>query len=152
VLRTLPAADRSMGSGLYGVHRGVAMAFGVALCSMILEKRLAVHQVLLSQYHDRFALPVQQALAAFQSLLVQAGEVGNMVDFKSQAALGKLLAVHVGMAAYRDCFLLLSFIFIAAMLPAWLIRTHTPRQPRALVPTESAPAARTPTTTASPSG
>jgi hypothetical protein len=35
VMCTLPSEDRSMGSGLHGVHRGVAAAFGVALCSLI---------------------------------------------------------------------------------------------------------------------
>ena len=64
-----------MGSGLHGVHRGVASAFGVALCSLLLEKRMAVHGVLLGQYHDLLALPVQQSLTAFQSFLAQAGEI-----------------------------------------------------------------------------
>lgn len=129
VMRSLPDADRGMGSGLHGVHRGVAMSFGVAICSMLLEKRQAVHSVLLSQYHDRFSLPIHQTLDAYESLLLKAGEIGAMVQVKSQAALGQLLAEHVGMAAYRDCFLLLSVIFLAALIPAWLVRTRG--QPRA---------------------
>ncbi len=46
IMRMLPAADRSMGTGLQNTHRGIAMAFGVALCSVLLEKRLAFHQPL----------------------------------------------------------------------------------------------------------
>ena len=46
IMRMLPAADRSMGTGLQNMHRGIAMAFGVALCSVLLEKRLAFHQPL----------------------------------------------------------------------------------------------------------
>ena len=45
IMRTLPAADRSMGSGLHNMHRGVAMAFGVALGSVLLEKRLALSSI-----------------------------------------------------------------------------------------------------------
>jgi EmrB/QacA subfamily drug resistance transporter len=137
VMRTLPAEDRSMGSGLHGVHRGVAMAFGVALCTLILEKRQAVHSVLLSQYHDRFALPVQQALKVFQDVLLKAGEVGQLAQIKSHAALGKLFAEYANMAAYRDCFLLLSVIFLAALLPTWLIRTHAPRSHREPSPADA---------------
>lgn len=150
VMRTLPDDDRSMGSGLHGLHRGVASSFGVALCSMILEKRVAVHSVLLSQYHDRFSIVVQQALEAYESLLLRAGEIGNMLSFKSQAALGRLLAEHVRMAAYRDCFLLLSVVFIAALIPVWLIRTHAPR----VAQTPSLPAAEpaTPEAVDTPSG
>lgn len=148
VMRTLPAEDRSMGSGLHGVHRGVAMAFGVALCSMLLEKRLAVHSIWLTQYHDRSDLAIQQALAAFQHLLANAGEVGQMLQFKSQAALSSLLAEYVGMAAYRDCFLLLSLVFITALLPAWLVRSRTAPRPRpaavATPPATPAPATNEP--------
>jgi EmrB/QacA subfamily drug resistance transporter len=153
VMRTLPDEDRNMGSGLHGVHRGVAMAFGVALCSMILEKRLAVHSILLMQYHDRSDLPIQRALEAFRSLLAQAGEVGQMLEFKSQVALSRLLAEHVRMAAYRDCFLLLSLVFIAAILPALLIRTRTGQRSRPAAPVTPMPTAAPTTseTSAAPS-
>ena len=49
IMRTLPAPDRSVGSGLHNMHRGIAMAFGVALCSVLLEKRLALHQTAVCQ-------------------------------------------------------------------------------------------------------
>jgi hypothetical protein len=57
IMRTLPVADRSMGVGLHNMHRGIAMAFGVALCSVLLEKRLALHPLLhkparLAAYQD----------------------------------------------------------------------------------------------------
>jgi MFS transporter, DHA2 family, multidrug resistance protein len=63
IMRTLPAADRSMGSGLHNMHRGIAMAFGVALGSVLLEKRLAVHHLLTA--HAR--------LAAYQDCLFVIG-------------------------------------------------------------------------------
>jgi EmrB/QacA subfamily drug resistance transporter len=128
LMRTLSPEDRNMGSGLHGVHRGVAAAFGVALCSLLLEKRLAVHGVLLGQHHDRFALPVQQSLDAFDRLLMQAGEVPQEVAAKSMAALGQVFANHIRMAAYAGCFLLLAVAFILALLPAYLTRDRA--QPR----------------------
>jgi hypothetical protein len=51
----------------------VAAAFGVALCSLLLEKRMAMHGILLGQYHDLLALPVQQSLNTFRQFLLQAG-------------------------------------------------------------------------------
>lgn len=129
IMRTLPPDDRNMGSGLHGVHRGVAAAFGVALCSLLLEKRLAIHGVLLGQYHDRFALPVEQSLGAFRSFLVQAGEIPQEVAIQSMAALGQVYANHIRMAAYADCFLLLAIAFILALLPAYLTRDRAPLPP-----------------------
>ncbi len=127
VMRTLPDADRSMGSGLHGVHRGIAMSFGVALCSLLLEQRMAVHGVLLGQYHDLLALPVQQSLEALRHYLLQAGEIPELAAAKSVAALGQILARHVRMAAYADCFLMLSAAFIAALIPAYLTRARQQR-------------------------
>ena len=122
LMRTLPPEDRNMGSGLHGVHRGVAAAFGVALCSVLLEKRLATHGVLLGQHHDRFALPVQQSLDAFETFLRQAGEAPYRLLDQSMAALGQVFNDHVRMAAYADCFLLLAIAFLLALLPAYLTR------------------------------
>jgi MFS family permease len=141
VMRTLPSEDRRMGSGLHGVHRGVAAAFGVALCSVLLEKRLAVHGVLLGQYHDLLALPVQQSLDTFRLFLLQAGEIPEVAAVKSMAALGQLLSQHVRIAAYADCFLLLSIAFILALIPAFLIRATSQASRPAPLPGEPAPAA-----------
>ena len=138
LMGTLAPEDRSMGSGLHGVHRGIAMAFGVALCSLLLEKRLAIHNVLFAQAHDRFDGSVQQALAAFHGLLLQAGEIPQLATAKSMAALSQLLTRHVRMAAYADCFLLLSIVFISALIPAWLIRSRrSALAPKPAVPTSS---------------
>ena len=127
-----------MGSGLHGVHRGVASAFGVALCSLLLEKRMAVHNVLLGQYHDPSALPVQQALEAWRSFLLQAGEIQQLANAKAMAALGQTLSRYVQMAAYADCFLLLSIIFIVALIPAFMSRNR-PQRYQPAPPPEATP-------------
>jgi hypothetical protein len=101
---------------------------------------MAVHSVLLGQYHDLLALPVQQSLEAFRHYLLQAGEIPQLVSAKSIAALGQILARHVRVAAYADCFFLLSAVFISALLPAYLIRAR--RQRRIATPS-SAPLAST---------
>ncbi len=68
VMHTLPAADRRMGAGLHNMHRGIAMTFGVALCSLLLDKRLA-----------HYPLPLTQArLGAYQDCLLVIG-VGFLV-------------------------------------------------------------------------
>lgn len=139
IMRTLPSEDRNMGSGLHGVHRGVAAAFGVALCSLLLERRMAVHSVLLGQYHDPSDLSVQQALQAFHNFLLQAGEIPQLAGAKAMAALGQMMSRHVRMTAYTDCFLLLSIVFILALIPAFMSRSLTQRY-RPLAPPEPAPA------------
>ncbi len=106
--------------------------------SLLLEKRLAVHGVLLGQHHDRFALPVQQSLDAFRGLLMQAGEVPQQIAVQSMAALGQVYANHIRMAAYTDCFLLLAIAFILALIPAYLTRDRA-QEPRRVAPPMAVP-------------
>ena len=124
-----------MGSGLHNLHRGIGMSFGVAFCSMLLEKRLAVHSVLLGQEQDRFALPVEQALDGFRSLLLEAGAIGQTMQIQATAALQHLMDKHVRVAAYTDCFAILAFFFLCSVIPAWFIRAQaaTPSQAPARV-------------------
>jgi DHA2 family multidrug resistance protein len=139
IMRTLPAADRSMGSGLHNMHRGVAMAFGVALCSVFLEQRLMLHQMLYAHAHDRFDLPVEQTLEAFQGLLLQAGETQATTPLQTLAALANLLTEHARLAAYQDCFLIIGLGFLISLVPAWLARTRTPRQSERLPSPQTEP-------------
>jgi hypothetical protein len=63
VLKTLPHNRLSMGSGLDGVHRGLASAFGIALGSTILEYRTLVHLIGLGEGHEISTLSVRETAA-----------------------------------------------------------------------------------------
>ena len=129
IMRTLPAPDRNVGAGLHNMHRGIAMAFGVALCSVLLEKRFALHQLLYANAHDGFALPVQETFTALQELLLQAGEARHGSPTQALAALASLLTEQARLAAYQDCFLVIGISFLLSLLPAWWSRTRVPRPP-----------------------
>jgi hypothetical protein len=66
-----------MGSGLDGVHRGLASAFGIALGSTILEYRTLVHLIGLGEGHEISTLSVRETAATVAQLLEQAGEWGE---------------------------------------------------------------------------
>jgi DHA2 family multidrug resistance protein len=127
IMRTLPVPDRNVGAGLHNMHRGIAMAFGVALCSVLLEKRFALHQLLYANAHDGFALPVQETFTALRDLLSQAGEARHGAPAQALAALASLLTEQARLAAYQDCFLLIGICFLVSLLPAWWSRTQRPR-------------------------
>ncbi len=69
--------------------------------------------------------------------LLQAGEIPALASAKSVATLGQILARHVRMAAYADCFLMLSVVFISALVPAYLTRARPPRRSAAAAGTAS---------------
>jgi EmrB/QacA subfamily drug resistance transporter len=123
VLNTLPKDRLSMGSGLDGIHRGFASAFGIALGSTILEHRTMVHLTGLGEAHEMLTPSVREAATAVSHLLAQVGELG---DGKILAVLGQHLSRQAQMAAYQDTFLLLCAVTLLALLPALL--AHVPRQ------------------------
>jgi DHA2 family multidrug resistance protein len=120
VLNTLPAGRLSMGSGLDGIHRGFASAFGIAIGSTVLELRTLSHAIHLGERHESSAPGVREAADAVARLLAEAGELGG-------GAVGKVLAVIQGqlqqqaqLAAYQDTFSLLCGMTLLALLPALL--------------------------------
>jgi MFS transporter, DHA2 family, multidrug resistance protein len=120
VLKTLPNDRLSMGSGLDGVHRGLASAFGIALGSMILEYRTLVHLIGLGEGHEISTLSVRETAATVAQLLEQAGELGGVAGGKTMAILRDHLLQRAQLAAYQDTFLLLCAVTLLALLSALL--------------------------------
>lgn len=124
IFKSLPADRLNMGSGLDGIHRGFASAFGIAFGSLILERSLSFHQVNLGQQHDASAQPVRDATGAVTDILVRSG----VADVEARGhALGVLwghLRELAQVAAYRDTFLVLCGVTLLALIPALLSRAH----------------------------
>ena len=122
VLKTLPPERLSMGSGLDGIHRGFASAFGIALGSTMLERRLAVHQLSLGEQHDLLSSPVREVTSAVTDTLMSHGVVAGEAEGQAVAALLAHLQSQAHMAAYQDTFLILCGITLLALAPALLAR------------------------------
>jgi MFS transporter, DHA2 family, multidrug resistance protein len=120
VLKTLPHDRLSMGSGLDGIHRGLASAFGIALGSTILEYRTLVHIISLGEGHEVSTLSVRETAATLAQLLLQAGDLRAAEGGKSLAILREHLLQQAQLAAYQDTFLLLCAVTLLALLPALL--------------------------------
>ena len=122
VLQSLPKGRLSMGSGLDGIHRGFASAFGIAIGSTVLELRTIAHLRGLGEQHELSALSVREAVREVAQLLAEAGEVGGTVSGKALAVIQAHMLRQAEMAAYQDTFLLLCAITLLALLPAMLSR------------------------------
>jgi EmrB/QacA subfamily drug resistance transporter len=116
VLKTLPAERLSMGSGLDGIHRGFASAFGIALGSTMLERRLTAHEIALGEVHEALTPSVSETLSSVRDTLAQ-GDGGE----SALAVLWEHLRQQAQMAAYQDTFLILCGVTLLALAPAWLV-------------------------------
>lgn len=122
VLNTLPKDPLSMGSGLDGIHRGFASAFGIALGSTFLKHLTSVHLIGLGEGHDVSTLSVREAATAVAHLLREVGELGGTMGEKTLTVLREHLLQQAQLAAYHDTFLLLCAVTLLALLPALLSR------------------------------
>ena len=111
-----------MGSGLDGIHRGFASAFGIAVGSTVLELRTVAHVTGLGEQHELSALSVRDTAQEMARLLAEAGEVGGTVSEKALAVIRAHMLQQAEMAAYQDTFLLLCAVTLLALLPAMLSR------------------------------
>jgi MFS transporter, DHA2 family, multidrug resistance protein len=122
VLKTLPKGRLSMGSGLDGIHRGLASAFGIALGSTILEQRTAFHLLRLGEEHEASTLSIREATGEVTQLLSDAGELAGGAGGKALAVLRANLLEQAHVAAYQDTFSLLCGVTLLALVPALLSR------------------------------
>jgi hypothetical protein len=109
-----------MGSGLDGIHRGLASAFGIALGSTILEYRTQIHLIGLGEGHEVSTLSVRETSTTIAQLLMRAGDWGGMAGGKALAILREHLLQRAQLTAYQDTFLLLCAVTLLALLPALL--------------------------------
>jgi MFS transporter, DHA2 family, multidrug resistance protein len=120
ILTTLPPDRLSMGSGLDGIHRGFGSAFGIALGSLLVERRTAAHLIALGEQHEWHNLSVQEATMAVQEVLTAAGMGPGTTA--ALAVLEEHLHEEAQIAAYQDTFLLLGMLTLLALPPALLVR------------------------------
>ncbi len=125
ILRSLPPERLNMGSGLDGIHRGFASAFGIALGSTILERCLSRHRIHLGQQHDLSALSVQDATSAVTDILLEAGVTNTEASGRALTILLGHLREQAQIAAYQDTFLVLFGVTLLAVIPALLSRTRS---------------------------
>jgi MFS family permease len=120
ILKTLPPDRLSMGSGLDGIHRGFGSAFGIAMGSMLVERRTATHLIALGEQHELQSLAVEDATNAVGAVLAEAGmERGHE---ETLTILGNQLREEARIAAYQDTFVMLGMLTLLALPPVLLVR------------------------------
>jgi MFS transporter, DHA2 family, multidrug resistance protein len=111
----------SQGSGAINFIRQLGGAFGVNLLAVFLERRTVMHA-------DAFAATQTSDNGATMSFL---GQVAGMVkaaglpDFQQLPAAASFLAqtifIQANTAAFQDGFIVVTIVFVLALLPTWLL-------------------------------
>ena len=124
-MRALPAMELGHAAGLVNFFRQLGGAFGVNLLSMNLDRSLARHGDALNAMQST-SNATDDFLRGVAGLLVRSGA---SVDFQTQGALyylGQVIEAQAYAQAFRDCFYMVAFAFMLALLPACMLRRAQP--------------------------
>jgi len=120
-LRSLQAAHLKQGTGMINFFRQLGGAFGVNLLSVSLDRRTFYHSDALTSVTTAANTTTTQLLDAVQQLLAQAGAPPDLQSSGALHFLGRVVHAQAYSMAFRDSFLIVTLVFIFALIPAWIM-------------------------------
>jgi iron-sulfur cluster repair protein YtfE (RIC family) len=112
-----------MATGLLSLHGNLAGAVGVALSATLLESREELHQLLYAERQMLYPMGTEQATETIREVLVQDGQVGEMLNQMTSAVLRQMLGEAAAMASYHDLFAMFAILAMVCLVPVLLLQT-----------------------------
>ena len=127
-LRALKPELLSQGAGMVNFSRQLGGAFGVNLLSVTLDRRTFFHSDTLTATQTSANGATLEALARIQAQLAQSGLSPEQLSASALHYLGRVIHAQAYTLGFRDSFLLVALIFTFALIPAWIMGRHHPRE------------------------
>jgi EmrB/QacA subfamily drug resistance transporter len=121
-LQLLPAESMRMGSGVLALMWSVGGAIGNAATALMLSQRRVVHSMAIGQDYAVHPGEREHTLRELQASLQQAGSGPAELDLTPEDILRHYMDQETSVAAFQDCFLLTTGVYLLALLPALLVR------------------------------
>jgi len=130
-LQVLPPSLIGQGSGAMNFIRQLGGAFGVNLLAVFMERRTMHHA-------DAFAATQTSDNSATMELLRHVAAIAHTSGLPdtqimpvAAGFLGRTIAIQANTAAFRDGFLVVTLIFLIALIPTWMMYQLGRRKPAA---------------------
>ena len=120
-MRSLHTTQLRQGAGMINFFRQLGGAFGVSLLSVSLDRQTFFYSDRLTSMQTAGNSATTELLHAVERLLAQAGASSNLQSAGALDFLGRVLYAQAHTLAFRDCFLIVTLIFLLALIPAWLM-------------------------------
>ena len=112
----LPPDKVRMGAGLINImQQGIGGTVGLAMMTTLLERHTGYHASMLAQQQVSSPIEWGEILAPARALLQHAGDVGELLDLKALALLQRHLVQEATIAAYQDCFMVVTALCVVIM-------------------------------------
>ena len=120
-MRTLHATQLRQGAGMINFFRQLGGAFGVNLLSVSLNRDTFSYSDRLTSMQTAANTSTAELLHGVQGLLAQFGASSDVQSAGALNFLGRVVYAQAYTLAFRDCFLIVTVVFMLALIPAWLM-------------------------------
>jgi MFS transporter, DHA2 family, multidrug resistance protein len=120
-MRSLHTAQLRQGAGMINFFRQLGGAFGVNLLSVSLDRQTFFYSDRLTSVQTADNSATTELLRSVERLLEQAGASSDLQSSGALDFLGRVVYAQAYTLAFRDCFLIVTMMFILAFIPAWLM-------------------------------
>jgi MFS transporter, DHA2 family, multidrug resistance protein len=120
-LHTLAREEISAASGLLNITRQIAGMGGIALAGVLLERWHYVHHLTGAEHLASSVAGVDQLQHTLEAILQRGGDVGGLLQIKTDAVLSRYLSQESLVVAFQDCFVVFALVFVAAAVASFCI-------------------------------
>jgi len=120
-LRSLNSTLLRQGAGMINFSRQLGGAFGVNLLSVSLDRRTFFYSDTLTSTQTAGNSATAELLHSVERLLEQAGAPPDLQSAGALHFLGRVVYAQAYTLAFRDCFLIVTLVFMLALIPAWIM-------------------------------
>jgi MFS transporter, DHA2 family, multidrug resistance protein len=123
-MRSLQAAQLRQGAGMINFFRQLGGAFGVNLLSVALDRDTFFYSDRLTSMQSAGNSATTELLNQMSRLLAQAGAPPDLQSSGALHYLGRMVYAQASTLAFRDCFMIVTVVFLVSLIPAWLMGTR----------------------------
>ena len=120
-LQVLPPSLIGQGSGAINFIRQLGGAFGVNLLAVFMERRTMLHADAFAATQTSDNSATMDLLRQVSAMIHAAGLPDTQVMPAAAGFLGRTIVIQARTAAFRDGFLVVTIIFLIALIPTWVM-------------------------------
>jgi EmrB/QacA subfamily drug resistance transporter len=120
-MRSLNTAQLRQGAGMINFFRQLGGAFGTNLLSVSLDRQTFFYSDRLTSMQTAANSDTAELRRSVELLLAQGGASSDVQSAGALDYLGRVVYAQAHMLGFRDCFLIVTVVFILALIPAWLM-------------------------------
>jgi DHA2 family multidrug resistance protein len=125
-MRSLQTAQLRQGAGMINFFRQLGGAFGVNLLSVSLDRDTFFYSDRLTSMETAGNSATRELLNSMEQLLAQSGASLDVQSAGALDFLGRVVYAQAYTLAFRDCFMIVTLVFMLSLIPAWLMGRKRP--------------------------